>query len=206
MMKPQLLLLITVLSLFGTASCHSPENAAAADTPVPAKAPSGEKDKETMKNTEKATFGAGCFWGVEVTFRNTEGVVDATAGYMGGTVDNPAYKDVCTGETGHAEVVQVEYDPETISYEELLDVFWRCHNPTTLNRQGPDFGSQYRSVIFYHTDAQRTAAEKSKAAHDGSGRYSSPVVTAISPAQNFWRAEEYHQRYLEKHGRATCRI
>ncbi len=156
--------------------------------------------------TEKATFGAGCFWGVESTFRAIEGVTDAAVGYAGGKTENPTYEDVCTDETGHAEVVQVEFDPAVVSYEKLLDVFWGNHNPTTLNRQGPDVGTQYRSVIFYHSPEQRAAAEASKAALEKSGKFRSPIVTQIEPAPKFYRAEEYHQRYLEKRGRSHCAI
>jgi peptide-methionine (S)-S-oxide reductase len=155
---------------------------------------------------EKATFGAGCFWGVEEIFRNLKGVVSATVGYAGGTKENPTYEDVCTDETGHAEVVEVEFDPGQVSYDKLLDVFWSSHNPTTLNRQGPDVGTQYRSVIFYHTPAQKLAAEASKEQLEKSGRVTRPVVTQIEPAPKFWRAEEYHQRYLQKHGRSHCAV
>ncbi len=150
--------------------------------------------------TALATFGAGCFWHVEATFRQVPGVVNTTVGYMGGSVPNPTYEQVCTGETGHAEVVQVEYDPEQVSYEELLDVFWRCHDPTQRNRQGPDVGTQYRSVIFYHTEEQRRLAEASRRRLEQSGLYDRPIVTEIVPAREFYRAEEYHQRYFEKHG------
>jgi peptide-methionine (S)-S-oxide reductase len=156
--------------------------------------------------TEKATFGAGCFWGVEETFGNLKGVVNTTVGYAGGTKENPSYEDVCTDETGHAEAVEVEFDPAQISYEQLLDVFWSSHNPTTLNRQGPDVGTQYRSVIFYHSPAQKAAAEVSKAKLDKSGRFNRPIVTQIEPAPKFWRAEEYHQRYLQKRGRSHCTV
>jgi peptide-methionine (S)-S-oxide reductase len=156
--------------------------------------------------TEKATFGAGCFWGVEATFRNVEGVTGAAVGYAGGTKENPTYEDVCTDKTGHAEVVQVEFDPARVSYEKLLDVFWANHNPTTLNRQGPDVGRQYRSVIFYHSPEQKKAAEESKAALDKSGRFRQPIVTQLEPAPKFYRAEEYHQRYLEKRGQTHCAI
>ncbi len=156
--------------------------------------------------TEKAMFGAGCFWGVEMTFRNTKGVTAATVGYAGGTKENPTYEDVCRAETGHAEVVEVEFDPSVVSYEKLLDVFWANHDPTTLNRQGPDVGTQYRSAIFYYSPEQKTTAEKSKAAQDQSGRFRRPIVTQIEPAPKFYRAEEYHQRYLEKRGLAHCAI
>lgn len=159
-----------------------------------------------MAQLEKATFGAGCFWGVEVAFRKVRGVKDAVAGYLGGTFPNPTYKDVCTGRTGHAEVVEVTYDPDIVQYEELLDVFWSSHDPTTLNRQGPDRGTQYRSAIFYHGEAQRIAALASKERWDASGRFPRPIVTEITPASTFYRAEEYHQRYLEKQGLASCHI
>ncbi|HLJ96908.1 MAG TPA: peptide-methionine (S)-S-oxide reductase MsrA [Gemmataceae bacterium] len=155
---------------------------------------------------EKATFGAGCFWGVEATFRRVKGVTSAAVGYMGGTLPDPTYEDVCTNQTGHAEVVQVEYDPEQVSYEELLNVFWANHDPTTRNRQGPDVGTQYRSVVFYHTPEQKAAAEALKENLQRSGRFQKPIVTEIVPASDFWRAEEYHQRYLEKHGRSHCHL
>lgn len=155
---------------------------------------------------EKATFGAGCFWGVEVAFRQVPGVLDAAVGYSGGTLENPTYKEVCTGRTGHAEVVEVTYDPEQVSYETLLDVFWTNHNPTQFNRQGPDYGPQYRSVIFYHTPEQDTTARASKERLDASGQYKKATVTLIEPASTFYRAEEYHQRYLEKRGLAHCHI
>jgi len=156
--------------------------------------------------TEKATFGAGCFWGVEVKFRQTPGVVDAVVGYAGGKTENPTYEDVCTDETGHAEVVQVTFDPAKASYQQLLDVFWNSHNPTTLNRQGPDVGTQYRSVIFYHSPEQKAAALASKEKLEKSGKFGRPIVTQIEPAPKFYRAEEYHQRYLEKRGLAACHI
>ncbi len=155
---------------------------------------------------KKATFGAGCFWGVEATFRQVPGVVETAVGYSGGTLPNPTYQDVCGHGTGHAEVVEVEFDPAIVSYEQLLDVFWNVHNPTTRNRQGFDVGTQYRSVIFYHDDEQRVAAEESKSALDHSGRFSRPIVTEIVPAATFYRAEEYHQRYHEKHGGHGCSL
>ena len=155
---------------------------------------------------EKATFAGGCFWGVETTFRAVPGVIDAAVGYAGGKTENPTYEDVCSHTSGHAEVVQVEFDPAAVSYEKLLDVFWSNHNPTTLNRQGPDVGDQYRSVIFYHSPEQQAAAEASKERLNQSGRFKSPIVTFIQPAPAFYRAEEYHQRYLEKHGRSHCAI
>ncbi len=153
-----------------------------------------------------ATFGAGCFWGVEEVFRQIPGVKNTTVGYMGGTTENPTYEEVCTDQTGHAEVVQVEYDPEQVTYEDLLDVFWNNHNPTTLNRQGPDVGTQYRSVIFYHTDEQKQAAEASKKQLDQSGKWKDPIVTQIEPAGTFWRAEEYHQRYLKTRLSNACHL
>jgi len=157
-------------------------------------------------STEKATFGAGCFWGVESVFRQTKGVTDAIVGYAGGTTENPTYEDVCSDETGHAEVVEVTFDPAEVSYEQLLDVFWRNHDPTTRNRQGPDLGSQYRSVVFYYSPAQKAAAEAKLADLDKSGRFRRPIVTQIEPAPTFWRAEEYHQQYLAKHGRTHCAL
>ena len=155
---------------------------------------------------QTAAFGAGCFWGVEAEFRQVKGVVDTAVGYMGGTLKNPSYQDVCTDRTGHAEVVQVQYDPEQVSYEDLLRVFWENHDPTTRNRQGPDAGSQYRSAIFYHSPEQEAAARKSKEELDRSGHYKKPIVTEIVPAPEFWPAEEYHQRYLEKRGLAHCHL
>jgi peptide-methionine (S)-S-oxide reductase len=156
--------------------------------------------------TEKATFGAGCFWGVEAAFRQVKGVISTTVGYSGGTFQNPTYKDVCSGRTGHAEVVEVEYDPSQVSYEELLNVFWENHDPTQMNRQGPDIGAQYRSAIFFHTPEQEVAARASKEALERSGRYKRPIVTEITPASEFYRAEDYHQQYLEKRGLAHCRL
>ena len=155
---------------------------------------------------EKATFGAGCFWGVEATFRQIPGVVATAVGYAGGTLDNPSYKDVCTDRTGHAEVVEVEYDASKVKYEDLLKVFWQNHDPTTLNRQGPDVGTQYRSAIFYHTPEQQKAAQASKEALERSKTFRRPIVTQIEPAGHFWRAEDYHQQYLEKRGLAHCHI
>ena len=155
---------------------------------------------------ELATFGAGCFWGVEVAFRQVRGVKDALVGYLGGTLANPTYKDVCTGRTGHAEVVQVEYDPAAVTYDRLLEVFWENHDPTTLNRQGPDVGTQYRSAIFYHSPEQKAAAEASRSKLEGSGKLRRPIVTEITAASTFYPAEDYHQRYLEKRGLASCHI
>ncbi len=150
------------------------------------------------------TFGAGCFWGVEAAFRQIQGVTSTAVGYLGGTVENPTYQDVCTGSTGHAEVVQVEYDPAQIAYEDLLNVFWKCHDPTTLNRQGPDVGAQYRSAVFFHTPEQEAAAKVSK--EKAQDRFKRPIVTEITPASAFYRAEEYHQQYLEKRGQASCHL
>jgi peptide-methionine (S)-S-oxide reductase len=158
------------------------------------------------KPMKKATFGAGCFWGVEATFRRVPGVSDAAVGYAGGHTENPTYKEVCTDRTGHAEVVQVEYDPAKVSYAQLLDVFWSAHDPTQLNRQGPDQGTQYRTVIFFHDDEQKAEAEASKQYLDGSGRFSRPIATQIVPAVPFYRAEDYHQRYLEKRGLENCHL
>ena len=155
---------------------------------------------------EKATFAAGCFWGVEAAFRQVKGVAEVTVGYTGGTLENPTYEDVCSDRTGHAEAVEVEYDPRVVSYEQLLDVFWDLHDPTTRNRQGPDVGSQYRSAIFSHTSEQAAAAQAAKERVEREGRYARPIVTEIVPAATFWRAEEYHQRYYEKHGIASCRV
>jgi len=154
--------------------------------------------------TETATFGAGCFWGAEAAFRRLPGVVDVAAGYSGGHTPNPTYKDVCAHTTGHAEVVQVTFDPRRISYDQLLDVFWQIHNPTQVNRQGPDVGTQYRSAIFVHSPEQQSIAEKSKAALAASGKFQRPIATEIATAGPFYRAEEYHQKYLEKHGAASC--
>ena len=154
--------------------------------------------------TQKATFGAGCFWGVELTFRQVKGVRLAQVGYTGGTLQNPTYEDVCTGETDHAEVVQIEYDPELTSYDDLLQVFWDTHNPTTRNRQGPDIGTQYRSVIFFHSPQQKISATISKQQVEASGRFSDPIVTEIRPASIFYRAEEYHQQYLTKRELSYC--
>ena len=154
----------------------------------------------------KATFGAGCFWGVEEEFRKIPGVRDTAVGYSGGTLANPTYEDVCTDRTGHAEVVEVDYDPQQVPYETLLDTFWSGHNPTQLNRQGPDVGTQYRSVIFFHTPEQEAAARASKERLEKSGRFPRPIVTQIVPAEPFWRAEEYHQRYFEKRGGGSCHV
>jgi len=155
---------------------------------------------------EKATFAAGCFWGVEAAFRQVKGVVSTSVGYTGGTSKDPTYKEVCSGRTGHAEAVEVEYDPAQLSYGELLTLFWETHDPTTLNRQGPDVGTQYRSAIFYHTPEQKAAAEASKERLQKSGRYSRSVVTEMAPASQFYRAEDYHQQYFEKRGVSHCKV
>jgi peptide-methionine (S)-S-oxide reductase len=155
---------------------------------------------------ETATFGAGCFWGVEETFRNMPGVTDTAVGYMGGDLDNPTYRDVCTDTTNHAEVVQVTFDPAKISFDQLVEAFWKLHDPTQVNRQGPDFGSQYRSAIFVASPEQDRAARASKAALEASGRLRRPVATEITPASTFWRAEDYHQQYLAKRGQSHCHI
>ena len=167
---------------------------------------SKSEDRGSM-GYEQATFGAGCFWGVEATFRQMPGVVDAAAGYEGGTMKNPTYQDVCTDETGHAEVVQLTFDPSKVSYETIVDTFFRMHDPTQVNRQGPDYGTQYRSVIFYHSEDQKMVAEKVKARREASGKYRKPIATSIEPAQTFYRAEEYHQQYFAKHGlENTCHL
>jgi peptide-methionine (S)-S-oxide reductase len=154
----------------------------------------------------KAIFAAGCFWGVEEAFRQLKGVTSTTVGYTGGTMKDPSYKDVCTGATGHAEAVEVEFDPKQVSYDQLLSVFWQSHDPTTLNRQGPDFGTQYRSAIFFEDAEQDAAARRSKAALEKSGLFKRPIVTEIKPASEFYRAEDYHQQYFEKRGIKSCHI
>ena len=159
-----------------------------------------------MIQTDTATFAAGCFWGVQAEFDKVKGVVKTTVGYTGGRTEHPTYQQVCTDKTGHAEAVQVVYDPDTVSYEQLLDVFWSIHDPTTKNRQGPDYGSQYRSAIFYHSSAQQATAVTSKEKLDKSGKLKRPVVTEITAAGKFWPAEEYHQKYFEKHGGGSCHI
>ncbi len=163
----------------------------------------GAAVEETV-NTQTATFAAGCFWGVEADFRDIAGVLDAEAGYVGGTLANPSYRDVCTGTTGHAEAVRVSFDADVVSFDTLLDAFWALHDPTQLNRQGPDVGTQYRSAVFYEDEAQRIAAEAGKSR--AQARFARPIVTEIAPGQTFFRAEDYHQRYLEKQGVRHCRI
>ncbi|MBT8064937.1 MAG: peptide-methionine (S)-S-oxide reductase MsrA [Gammaproteobacteria bacterium] len=157
-------------------------------------------------NEQTASFAAGCFWGVEARFRDVPGVSDAVSGYMGGHVSDPTYRQVCSGDTGHAEAVQVTYDADRVSYRELLDLFFDMHNPTTINRQGPDFGSQYRSAVFWHVEEQRVAAEQKIREVDASGKWPNPVVTEVAKADAFWRAEEYHQRYFEKNGAGFCKV
>lgn len=162
-------------------------------------------EEENMK-TEKATFAAGCFWGVESAFRQIDGVLDAQVGYTGGKTVNPTYKEVCTDQTGHAEAIEIIFDPAKVSYRTLVEFFFKMHDPTQVNRQGPDFGTQYRSAIFYHTAEQQAVAEAAKAELDKSGKYKKPVATQILPAKPFYRAEEYHQRYFEKNGGPACHI
>lgn len=153
---------------------------------------------------QKATFGAGCFWGVETAFREVKGVISTVVGYMGGDLDNPSYQDVCTGTTGHSEVVEVIFNSHEVSYRDLLRLFWSIHDPTTVNRQGPDVGVQYRSVIFYHDLDQKKLAEKMRDELQKSNIYPRDIVTAIEPAQTFWKAEDYHQQYFEKTKRRSC--
>ena len=161
---------------------------------------------ENQAKIEKAMFGAGCFWGVEATFRQVPGVVATAVGYAGGTTKNPTYKEVCTDKTGHAEVVKVDFDPSQVSYDTLLDIFWENHDPTTKNRQGPDWGSQYRSAIFFHSPEQEKVARASKDKLQASGKWARPIVTEITAAPEFYRAEDYHQQYLEKRGLASCHL
>jgi len=175
-------------------------------TPAATASPAAKGARTMNKTTtvEKATFAAGCFWGVEAEFRQIKGVVSTQVGYTGGRTTNPSYEDVCTDRTGHAEAVEVTYDPSRVKYEDLLHVFWTNHDPTTLNRQGPDVGTQYRSVIFFHSPAQEAEARASRDA--AQSRFPRPIVTQIVPAPEFWRAEEYHQQYLEKRGLDHCHI
>lgn len=178
------------------------------EEPTSGPATGGATAKESAKvKTEKATFGAGCFWGVEAEFSKVPGVVATAVGYCGGKTKSPTYKDVCTDETGHAEVIEIDFDPTKVSFEQLVDVFWELHDPTTLNRQGPDVGSQYRSVIFFQSPEQERIAKASKEQLDKSGVFRNPIVTQIVPAQPFYRAEEYHQKYFEKKGMAaSCHL
>ncbi len=161
---------------------------------------------ERSNELEKATFAAGCFWGVEKVFMAIPGVVSTQVGYTGGHTQNPTYEEVCTGRTGHAEAIEVTFDPSKTSYEDMLEVFWRHHDPTTMNRQGPDVGTQYRSAIFYHSPAQKEAAEKSKSLLEKSGIFKRPIATEITPASEFYRAEEYHQKYLKKNPHGYCSL
>jgi peptide-methionine (S)-S-oxide reductase len=165
---------------------------------------SGSAPERGETEMEKATFAAGCFWGVEATFRGVKGVVDTQVGYTGGKAEDPTYRQVCSDRTGHAEAIEITYDPAQVSYDELLKVFWELHDPTQLDRQGPDVGSQYRSAIFFHSSEQEAAARASKAELEKSGKYKRPIVTQIVPAAQFYRAEEYHQQYLEKLGSKSC--
>ena len=155
---------------------------------------------------EKATFGAGCFWGVEARFQQVPGVMETAVGYEGGALENPTYKEVCTDRTGHAEVVELTFDPQKVSYSALLDLFFELHDPTQVNRQGPDWGAQYRTVVFFHSPEQEAAARQTIARLDGSRKYAKPIATQVVPAGTFWRAEEYHQKYLEKRGAVSCHI
>jgi len=206
------------VSFVGLLSCGSPaveqqEKPMSTDTPVhPAAAntakpgPAGQSGESGAK-TQLATFGAGCFWCVEAVFQRLDGVISVQSGYAGGTVENPTYKQVCTGATGHAEVCQIRFDPAKISFDDLLQVFWKTHDPTTLNRQGADEGTQYRSVIFYHDDQQRAQAEKRKKELDASGAWRNPIVTEISPLTRFYPAEDYHQNYYRTNPQqGYCRI
>lgn len=181
------------------------EKGAAAGGGASAGVVSADKAKEAG-TMETAMFGAGCFWGVEETFRRTPGVVETAVGYAGGKTKNPTYKDVCTDETGHAEVVHVVFDPAKVTYGQLLDVFWKGHNPTTLNRQGPDYGTQYRSAIFYYSPEQQKTAQASKEKLGASGKWKRPIVTEITAAPEFWKAEDYHQKYLLNRGQENCHL
>ena len=166
-----------------------------------------ETENNTQQEIEQATFGAGCFWCVEAIFERLDGVMDVRSGYTGGKIENPTYDDVCSGETGHVEVVQVNFNPQIIGFEKLLDIFWKSHDPTTLNRQGADMGTQYRSAIFYHSDKQREIAEKSKKKTDKSGLYEDPIVTEITRLATFYPAEEYHQDYYRQNSNAPyCQV
>ena len=186
--------------LGGGAGCDSSPSRADNATQQPKATPVQGAQKETGVKTETALFGAGCFWGVESTFRKVPGVVATAVGYAGGKTDHPTYEDVCSDATGHAEVVQVTYDPSKASYQKLLETFFENHDPTTMNYQGPDHGTQYRSVIFYSGDEQKRLATDEKAKRDKSGEYVGPIVTAVEPAPTFWKAEDYHQQYFEKRG------
>lgn len=172
-------------------------------TPQSSPQPTAESEPRAI---ESVMFGAGCFWGIEVAFRKIDGVLDAEVGYSGGHTENPTYEEVCTGRTGHAEVVNVQFDPAKVTFAQLLDVFWTIHDPTQVNRQGPDIGTQYRSAIFFTSESQQLQAEEAKARLNESGRFRRPIATQIEPAKPFYRAEEYHQRYLEKRGMTSCGV
>jgi peptide-methionine (S)-S-oxide reductase len=165
-----------------------------------------DKQEREVFQMAKATFGAGCFWGVEARFQQVPGVLQTAVGYEGGKLDNPSYRDVCTDATGHAEVVEIDYDPEKVSFQALLDLFFELHDPTQLNRQGPDWGTQYRSAVFYHSPEQETVAKETIARLTVEKKFRKPIVTQVVPAETFWRAEEYHQKYLEKRGALSCHI
>ena len=165
-----------------------------------------KNDTTSSAKTEMAVFGAGCFWGIEEAFRQLPGVVGTAVGYMGGNKENPTYEEVCFSETGHAEVVEVTFDPAVVAYEKLLNIFWKNHNPTTRNRQGPNIGTEYRSVIFTFSEEQKRIAEESKLAQEKAGFWKAPIVTDITPATTFWKAEDYHQQYLAKRGLDSCHI
>ena len=183
--------------------------AAGVAAPSPSTAPTAPTPTDTMTKESKmaiAMFGAGCFWGVEETFRTMPGVIKTAVGYAGGTKDNPTYREVCADGTGHAEVVQITYDPTKITYSQLLETFWKCHDPTQINRQGPDFGEQYRTVIFSTSPEQQKQAQESKMALAASGKWKRPIATAIQPVPTFWPAEDYHQQYLFKRGEANCHL
>jgi len=195
--KPMIPCLTALALAVPLAGC---EVAATAGQAAPKAARQGDTDMQ------QATFAAGCFWGVEAAFRRTPGVTATTVGYTGGKTADPTYKEVCSDKTGHAEAVHVEFDPTVVSYEELLDAFWTSHDPTQVNRQGPDVGSQYRSAIFYHTPEQQAAAEASRERLAASGKHATPVATEVVPAAEFYRAEDYHQQYLEKRGLAACHV
>lgn len=190
-------------TLAAVESVSSPASNTGEETTAQSKV-SDDQSKESAMGMQKATFAAGCFWGVESTFQQIDGVVSTQVGYVGGTTPSPTYKQVCSSTTGHAEAVEVTYDPETVGYDKLLEVFWSSHNPTTMNRQGPDVGSQYRSAIFFYDTDQEAAAKKSKDALAESGKFKQPIVTQIVPATTFHRAEEYHQSFLAKQGRTSC--
>jgi peptide-methionine (S)-S-oxide reductase len=196
-----------IMKLFrSTSSTPAPVRQSLVTVRTSAPPPTTPTGYTVPENLAVATFGAGCFWGVEEAFRQIEGVVSTAVGFEGGTLENPSYKDVCTGRTGHAEVVQVIYDPAVVAYEGLLEIFWTHHNPTTKNRQGWDIGTQYRSAIFVHNDEQETIARRSLEELDRSGQFSRPIVTEIAPAGTFYHAEGYHQQYLAQRGMGSCSI